>query len=93
MNTENEKKYPTYVSKDNANCEKQVILLMISKREGYKTNIHGQWHYLVVKKLSALLRGITSKNHGDSYCLNCLYFFTTEKNVSCIQSMWKERFW
>ena len=23
------------------------------------------WHYLVVKKLSALLRGTTSKNNGD----------------------------
>ena len=23
------------------------------------------WHYLAVKKLSALLRGITSKHHGD----------------------------
>ena len=35
-------------------------------------------HYLVVKKLSALLRGITSKHHGDFYCLNCLYSFASE---------------
>ena len=23
------------------------------------------WHYIVVRKFSALLRGITSKHHGD----------------------------
>ena len=40
-----------YVSKHNWNCEKQVILLMISNGE--------KWHYLAVKKISALLRGIT----------------------------------
>ena len=30
------------------------------------------WHYHLVKKLTALLRGITSKNNGDFNCLNCL---------------------
>ena len=44
--------------------KKQVILLMIT--DGKK------WHYLPVKRLSALLRGITSNNNGDFYCLNCL---------------------
>ena len=43
---------------------------MIPNREG--------WHYLAVKKLSALLRGITSKHHGDFYCLNCFDSFATE---------------
>ena len=39
-------------------------------------------HYLAVKrKISALLRGITSKNHGDFYCLNYLHFFKTEKKI------------
>ena len=42
---------------------------MISNGEG--------WHYLAVKKLSPLLRGITSKHHGDFYCLNCFYSFVT----------------
>ena len=28
------------------------------------------WHYLAVRKLPTLLRGITSKHHGDFYCLN-----------------------
>ena len=30
-------------------------------------------HYLAVKKLSALLKGIRTKRKGDFYCLNCLY--------------------
>ena len=45
------KNCPAYVSKHNSNLEKQIILLMIPNREG--------WHYLAVKKLPALLRGIT----------------------------------
>ena len=36
-------------------------------------------HYLAVKKLSTLLRGITSKDHGIFYCLNCVHFFRAEK--------------
>ena len=47
------KKYPAYISKHNSNCKKQVIFSMIPNGEG--------WHYLAVKKVSALLRGITSK--------------------------------
>ena len=31
------------------------------------------------KKLSVLLKGITSKHHGDFCCLNCLHSFTTAK--------------
>ena len=31
-----------------------------------------EWQYLAVKKLSALLYGITSKHKGDFYCLICL---------------------
>ena len=38
-----------------------------------------KWHYLAVKKLSALFRGITSNNNGDFYCLNCFHSFKTEK--------------
>ena len=34
------------------------------------------WHNLALKNLSALLHGITSKHHGDFYCLNCLHSFT-----------------
>ena len=58
--------------------EKQVILLMIPNGE--------RWHYLTVKKLSALLRGITSQHHDDFFCLKCLDSLSTEKNLNCIKT-------
>ena len=70
-----EKIYPVYVSKHNSSREKQVILLMISNGE------KGRWHYLAVKELSALFRGITSKHYGDSYCLNSFHSFRTKKKL------------
>ena len=56
--------YPAYISKHNLNYEKQ-ILLMIPNGEGQ--------HYLSVKQLSALLKGVTSK-HKDKllYILNLI---------------------
>ena len=39
------------------------------------------WHFLAVKKISTLLRGITSKSDSDFYCLNCLHSFKTEKKL------------
>ena len=62
--------YPAYSIKHNSNRGKQVILLMTSNRE--------KWHYLAGKKLSALLKRITSKHYGDFYCLNCLLSFRTK---------------
>ena len=40
-----------------------------------------QWHYFAVKKLSALLRGATSKHYDDFYCLNCLHSFRTKNKL------------
>ena len=37
-----------------------------------------KWPYLAVKRLSALLRGITGNNNGDFYCLNCFHSYATE---------------
>ena len=71
--TKVEKIYPAYVSKDNSNREKQVILLKITNREG--------WHYLAKNKLSALLEGIISKHQGDFYCLNCFHSLTTKNKL------------
>ena len=45
----------------NINRKKQLVLLMIPNGE--------VWHDLAVKKLSALLKVITSKLKGDFYCL------------------------
>ena len=53
-----------YKSKHNLNHENKVILSIIT--DGKKC------HYLAVKKLSALLRRITSNNNGGFYCLNFL---------------------
>ena len=54
------KKQPAYVSKNNSNREKQIILLTIPKGGNCEANTHWRWHYLAVKTLSALLlRGIT----------------------------------
>ena len=43
------------------------------------------WDYLAVKKLSALIRGITSKHEGGFYCLNCFYSFRTINKLESIQ--------
>ena len=66
-----EKIYPAYVSEHSTNLEKQVILLMIPNGKG--------WHFFELKKLSALLRRITSKKYSDFYCLNCLHSFRTKR--------------
>ena len=49
------------------------------------------WHYLAVKKLSALLRGITSKNNEDFYCLNYLDSFGTDYKLKCHEKVRKNK--
>ena len=61
---------PAYISKYNHKRKNQVILLMI-------TDDGERWHYLAVRSLSALLRGISSSNNGDFYCLNCFHSYRT----------------
>ena len=39
------------------------------------------WHYLVVKNLSGLLRGITSTHKEDFYCLNCFHSYRTKNKL------------
>ena len=63
--------------------KKQVILLMIPNEEN--------WHYLVVKKLLALLRGITSKHYGDFYCLSCLHSFGTNNKLESHKKVCKNK--
>ena len=70
MYADKEKIYPTFVSKHNSNLEKQVILLMIPNGE--------KWRSVAVKKLSVLLKGITSKHYCNFYYLNCLHSFKTK---------------
>ena len=51
----------------------KLFFLMISNGEK-------GWHYLAAKKLSATLKGITSK-HGDFYSLNCFHSFATKNKL------------
>ena len=39
------------------------------------------WHYLAVKSIPGLIRGITSNHVGDFYCLNCFQSYTTKKRL------------
>ena len=64
---------PAYKSKYNFKRKNQVIILLIT--DGTK------WHYLAVKKLSALLRGITSKHDVNLYCLNCFHSFNRQEKL------------
>ena len=91
-----EKSYPTYVSKHNSKRETQVTLLMISN--GSKRKSKSEWceaksegqcqlHYLAIKKLSALLRGITSKHYGDFYCLNCVHSYRTKNKLESYKNV------
>ena len=40
-----------------------------------------KWHYLVVKNLSGLFKGITSYHYGDFYCLNCFHSYRTKNKL------------
>ena len=59
-----------YISKYNNERDNQVNLLMI-------TDGTSNWHYLAVKSISGLLRGIISNYNGDFYCLNCFKPYNT----------------
>ena len=63
----------TYKLGYNFERKNQIILLIITDGE--------KWHYLAVKSLSALFRGVTSNNNGDFYCLNCFHSFTTKNKL------------
>ena len=70
-----------YKSKHNLTREKQVILLIISDGE--------KWHYLTVKNLSGLLRGITSNHNADFYCLNCFCAYSTKNKLEKHKKIWE----
>ena len=61
---------PAYVSKYNYNKENQVNHLMITDDK--------KRHYLAIKSIPMLFRGITSKSNGDFYCLDCFSSFRTK---------------
>ena len=77
--------YPAFISKHNSTREKQITLLLIPNQEKER------WHYLGVKKLSALLHGITSKHKSDLYCLNCIHSFRTENKLKPHEKVCKNK--
>ena len=63
-----------YISKYTNERDNHVNLLMIIDGD---TN----WHYLAIKNISGLLRGITSNQNGDFYCLNCFHSYRTNRKL------------
>ena len=70
-----------YKSKYNLTRDNQIILLMISNGKN--------WHYLAVKSLSRLLRGISSNHNSDYYCLNCFHSYRTENKLNVHKKIWE----
>ena len=67
------KKYILLMFQNITQTAKKIILLMISNGE--------KWHYLALNNLSALLKKLTYKHHGDFYCLNCFHSFRTKNKL------------
>ena len=65
---------PAYISKHNNKGDTQVNLLMAADADN-------NWHYLAVKRIPGLLRGITSRHNGNFYCLNCFHLYTNENKL------------
>ena len=65
---------PIYISKFNKTREHHANLLMI-------TNGTDKWHYITMKSIPALLRGVSSTHNDDHYCLNCFRSYRTEKKL------------
>ena len=69
----------------NSKYEKQIIPGMIP-------NVQNEgWQYLQVQKITASLRGITSKHDGDFYCLNYVLFFWTENKLKSHEKVCKNK--
>ena len=62
-----------YKSKYNPKRNNQVNLLMITNGK--------KWHYLAVKNLSRLLRGIAANHNRDFYYLNCFHSYITRDRL------------
>ena len=48
------------------------------------------WHYLAVKDLPRLLRGITWNHNGDFYCLNCFHSYRTKEKLEKHEKLCKD---
>ena len=71
---------PAYISKYNNEYDNQVILSMITNDDEHSDAVKN-WHYIAVKSISKLLRGITWNHVGEFYCLNWFHSYTTKKKT------------
>ena len=63
-----------YISKCNNERDTHVNLIMI-------TDGTNNWHYLAIKSISGLLRGITSNHNEDFSFLNCVHSYRTKRKL------------
>ena len=49
-----------------------------------------KWHYLAAKKLSALIRRITSNHYGDFYCVNSLHSYRKKDKLKEYENVCKD---
>ena len=71
-----------YISKHTKTRNNHVNLLMI-------TDGTGKSHYLAIKSISGLLRGITSNHNGAFYCLNCFHSYRTANKLNNHEDLYK----
>ena len=45
------------------------------------------WHYIAIKSIPALLRGVSSTHNGDYYCLNCFHSYRTEEKLKAHEEL------
>ena len=53
-------------------------------------NENENWHYLTVKSIPRLFRGITSNHDGDFYCLNCFHSYRTKNRLKKHEKICKD---
>ena len=45
------------------------------------TDNQNTWHYLTIKMIKRLIRGVTSNHHGDFFCRYCMHSNRTENTL------------
>ena len=64
---------------------------MIPNKQKKFKKLKKGWNYLTVKRLSALLKGITSKNNSGFQCLNCFQFSGTKNKLKSHEKVCKNK--
>ena len=64
----------------NKTREDHANLLMITEGKDI-------WHYIAIKSMPALLRGVVSTHNGDYYCLNCFHSYRTEEKLKAHEEL------